>query len=322
MAHLDTLRDGLLDELKDLYSAEHQLLKALPKMEKKASEKKLKEAFTNHLKETQTQVDRLDEIAVLLDRKLTGKICKAMQGLVEEGKEVLEQESDNGALLDALLIGAARRVEHYEMAAYSTAWAMAKTLGEDKVAKLLSTTLAEETAAEKKLDSISEGSVLREAKDFSDGEERNEDEPSSNGKSRTNGNVKRKMVIGLLAMTCLASSRAYAETTSPPNASKDAAKYEADNTGKNERDQHKTLKTADDQTSEKANLEVLTQLRKNVVANDALSTNAKNVKIIVDQGIVTLRGPVKSIEEKNWIDQEVVRTAKGYKVVNELEIAN
>ena len=115
---LTTLRDGLLNEVKDLYSAEHQLLKALPKMEKKAENQKLKEALHAHLLETEGQIERLDKIGTLLDAKLSGKTCKAMQGLIEESNEVIGEQSDNKALLDLLLIGAARRVEHYEMAAH------------------------------------------------------------------------------------------------------------------------------------------------------------------------------------------------------------
>ena len=163
MPKLDSLDKVLEDELKDLYSAENQLLKALPKMAKKASTPSLKEAFTSHLEETKGQVERLQKVGTILGIKLTGKVCKAMQGLVEEGKEVLEEESDNKALIDVLLIGAAQRVEHYEIAGYGTARAIAEKLGRREVAQLLQATLDEESAADKKLTAISEGEVLAAA---------------------------------------------------------------------------------------------------------------------------------------------------------------
>ncbi len=160
---MDTLSDLLKDELKDLYSAENQLIKALPKMAKKASNAKLKQAFTSHLQETEGHVDRLNQIADILDLKLGGKKCAAMEGLVEEGKEIISEDG-SPAVIDAALIGAGQRVEHYEIAAYGTVRAIAMALGHNDVAKLLQKTLDEEGAADKKLTSISEGGVMAEAK--------------------------------------------------------------------------------------------------------------------------------------------------------------
>jgi len=159
---MDSLQELFQDELKDIYSAEHQLLKALPKMAKKASSAKLKQAFTSHLKETENQINRLDTIGEELGMKLTGKKCHAMAGLVEEGKEVLEDDGP-GAVIDAALIGAAQRVEHYEMAAYGTVRAMASELGLAKAAKLLQQTLDEEGNADQKLTAIAEEEVLADA---------------------------------------------------------------------------------------------------------------------------------------------------------------
>jgi ferritin-like metal-binding protein YciE len=167
---MDTLAELMGDELKDLFSAENQLLKALPKLAKKASEQKLKDAFTSHLAETEGHVERLQTIGKELGIKLTGKTCKAMQGLVEEGKEVLEEDGQS-PIIDAALIGAAQRVEHYEMAAYGTVRAMAKELGHSNVVKLLQTTLNEEAAADKKLTSIAESTVLAAANAAGDEEE-------------------------------------------------------------------------------------------------------------------------------------------------------
>lgn len=159
---MDSLADLLEDELKDLYSAENQLLKALPRMAKKAASSSLKEAITMHIKETEGQVDRLEKIAKTLDVKLKGKTCAAMKGLVEEGKEILEEDG-NESVIDVALIGAAQRIEHYEIAAYGTARAIAEQLGHDDVVDLLQETLDEEGEADKKLTSISEGEVLSAA---------------------------------------------------------------------------------------------------------------------------------------------------------------
>lgn len=156
---MDSLSDLLEDELKDIFNAESQLIKALPKMAKKASSPKLKQTFTSHLAETKIHVERLQKVADLLDISLKGKKCHAMEGLVEEGKEVIEEDGPD-AVIDAALIGAAQRVEHYEMAAYGTMRAIAETLGHDKVVKLLQQTLDEEGAADKKLTAIAEGEVL------------------------------------------------------------------------------------------------------------------------------------------------------------------
>jgi ferritin-like metal-binding protein YciE len=169
---MDTLADLLEDELKDIYSAENQLLKALPRMAKKASSPALKEAFTSHLKETEGHVKRLEKIGESLEIKLKGKTCHAMKGLVEEGKEVLEEEG-MGPVIDAALIGAAQRVEHYEMAAYGTVRGIANELGHSDVVELLQETLEEEGAADKKLTKIAEGEVLAAAAE--EGEESEEE---------------------------------------------------------------------------------------------------------------------------------------------------
>ena len=155
---LDSLHDLYVDELKDLYSAENQLLKALPKMAKKASHADLKAAFTEHLEVTQTQVDRLETIFQELDESPKGKKCMAMEGLVEEGAEVI-QEKGNPAVIDAALIACAQRVEHYEMAGYGTARTYAELLGDKEGAKLLGLTLEEERQTDQKLSKLAKSAV-------------------------------------------------------------------------------------------------------------------------------------------------------------------
>lgn len=160
MGKLESLNDVLKNELKDLFSAEQQLVKALPKVIKKVSAPELKQALTNHLQETEGQVKRLEQIAGILDCKLEGKTCEAMKGLIKECEEAMQEQSEDPALIDALLIGTAQRIEHYEMAGYGTARSMAETLGLSDVAKLLQDTLDEESAADEKLSEVSLTSVL------------------------------------------------------------------------------------------------------------------------------------------------------------------
>jgi ferritin-like metal-binding protein YciE len=156
------LDELLVDELKDLYSAESQIIKALPKMAKAASSPELRRAFERHLEETRRQVERLDQIGEELDVKMTGKKCKGMEGLIAEGRELLEEDLEED-VLDAGLIGAAQKVEHYEIAAYGTARTHAEMLGYRKIARLLQQTLNEEGATDKKLTQLAESVVNYEA---------------------------------------------------------------------------------------------------------------------------------------------------------------
>lgn len=324
---LETLRDGLRKEVKDLYSAELQLLKALPKMEKKASSPKLKEAFREHLVETEGQVVRLDEIGKLLQEKLSGKTCKAMKGLIEEGSEVIEEDSDNTALLDTLLIGAAQRVEHYEIAAYGCACAIAKELGLDDIAELLEESLKEEVQADKKLSSLAKDELLS----LANADSANDDEPASkktSGSHKKVANAGRVLGMALvLAITPMVGNLAFAETdgskvvSEAANDEAEASQYDADNSGSNVRDKNELRVTPDDQAMEGGtDLELLAQIRQEIVANEDLSINAHNVKIVVEQGNVTLRGPVASLEEKNWIQKTAMRIASGFRVNNQLEV--
>jgi ferritin-like metal-binding protein YciE len=159
---MNPLEELLVDELKDLYSAENQIVKALPRMAKAATSSELRRAFERHLEETRRQVERLDQIGEELEMKMTGKKCKGMEGLIAEGKELLEEDLDEDAL-DAGLIGAAQKVEHYEIAAYGTARTHAEMLGFRKVAKLLQQTLNEEGATDKKLTQLAENVINYEA---------------------------------------------------------------------------------------------------------------------------------------------------------------
>lgn len=153
MAEIQSITQLLTDEIKDLYSAERQLLKALPKMAKGAHHPALQKALQAHLQETERQVERLEKAADLLAISPRGKKCRGMEGVLEEGAEALDQQGQPD-VCDLGLIGAGSRVEHYEMSGYRTAIALSKALGKSKVVALLQTSLAEEEAAEKKLRSL------------------------------------------------------------------------------------------------------------------------------------------------------------------------
>lgn len=174
MSEINSLKDLLIEEIKDLYSAENQLLKALPKMAKAATNAELKAGFTEHLEQTRGQVGRLEQAGELLGESPKGKTCKAMEGLVEEGTEAIESDAPD-AVRDANLIGAAQRVEHYEIAAYGTAHAFAEKLGLDEVAELLQATLDEETETDEKLTTLSD-TVNDEAVSASGDDEGDDDE--------------------------------------------------------------------------------------------------------------------------------------------------
>ncbi len=152
------LHELFLSELADILSAEQQLTKALPEMAKAANDEELTEAFESHLAETENQISRLEQVFKSLDQPVKSKPCKAMKGLLEEGKDMMEEMSDSSAL-DAALIAAAQKVEHYEIASYGTVCAWAERLGLDDAVELLSASLEEEKAADEKLTEIAESTA-------------------------------------------------------------------------------------------------------------------------------------------------------------------
>lgn len=153
MADKEAVKDLLDEEIKDLYSAEKQLLKAIPKMAKGSNDPALQVAFKGHLKETEAQAKRLEQVAKILEIKPTGKKCVGMEGCIKEGAEALGEDGDE-TVLDLGIIGAGSRVEHYEMAGYLTAISLAEQIGEQEVAILLRESLAEERGAEDRLRKI------------------------------------------------------------------------------------------------------------------------------------------------------------------------
>jgi len=159
---LDTLDKLYVDELRDIYNAENQLLKALPKMAKGSSSPDLKSGFEKHLRQTESHVERLEQIFAELDESPKGKTCHGMKGLIEEGSEILKEDGEE-SVLDASIIVAAQKVEHYEMAAYGSVRTFARLLGQEKAAELLQTTLDEESETNESLNQLAENMVNPEA---------------------------------------------------------------------------------------------------------------------------------------------------------------
>ena len=197
MADAKTLHDAFIDELRDAYDAEKQLLRALPKMAKKATAEDLSAAFEAHLEETRGHVDKLEQVFGTLDEKVRGKHCDGIAGIIEEGKSVMEEDFD-AETMDACLIAGGQRAEHYEMAAYGTLIAWAKVMGHTKAADLLEEILEEEKAADQKLSALAEGGINQAAADEAhpaeDDEDAEEDEkpagpakkkPASKAKARS-----------------------------------------------------------------------------------------------------------------------------------------
>jgi ferritin-like metal-binding protein YciE len=178
MAQTGTLHDAFINELRDTYDAEKQLIKALPKMAKAASTAALREALELHLEETRGHATRLEEVFTGLDEKVKGKHCEGMAGIIEEGQGILEEDLDEAAL-DACIIAAGQRAEHYEMAAYGTLVAWARAMGHENAADLLQETLDEEKAADQKLSSLAEGGINDEAAQIAHPDEADDDAMAS-----------------------------------------------------------------------------------------------------------------------------------------------
>ena len=175
MAQAGTLHDAFIEELRDTYDAEKQLIKALPKLAKAAASDDLRAAFEMHLEETKGHVERLEQVFESLEEKPRGKHCEGIAGIIEEGKSIMEEEFDD-ATMDACLIAAGQRAEHYEMAAYGTLIAWAQSMGHTEATNLLQEILDEEKAADKKLSSLAEGGINQEAADAAHGDDEEEEE--------------------------------------------------------------------------------------------------------------------------------------------------
>jgi len=189
MAETGTLHDAFIDELRDTYDAERQLTKALSKLAKAASAPPLREAFESHLEETKGQVERLEQVFASLGEKVRGKHCDGIAGIIEEGKSIMEEDFDE-ATMDACLIAAGQRAEHYEMAAYGTLVAWARAMGHDEAADLLQENLDEEKAADEKLSALAEGGINESAAEGAHGEDDEEEEMATASTGAKKGAVR------------------------------------------------------------------------------------------------------------------------------------
>jgi ferritin-like metal-binding protein YciE len=181
----NALMELYVDELKDIYNAENQLIKALPKMAKAATSDELRTGFEEHLEQTRGHVQRLEQIFKALEEKPTGKKCKGMEGLIAEGQEMMEEDFEDDAM-DAALISAAQRVEHYEIAAYGTVRTYAELLGEDEAAQLLEQTLEEEKETDQKLTDLAGDINVQAMEEGSEkGSEEDEEVPANKKKARS-----------------------------------------------------------------------------------------------------------------------------------------
>jgi ferritin-like metal-binding protein YciE len=197
---MNNLHEVMIDLLKDTYHAEKQLVKALPKMVKAASDEDLSSAFTDHLRETEGHVERLEKAFRMLEMKPTAKPCHGMMGLVEEGQEVIKEGAEGEpAAADAALIAAAQKVEHYEICAYGTLATYAETLGLDDLAEVFKGILAEEEQADDKLSEIAQGSVnsqAAQAGEMSDDDEGEDDEEDDDRPARPSSSSRRRQPAG------------------------------------------------------------------------------------------------------------------------------
>ena len=184
MANAATLHEAFVEELRDTYDAEKQLTKALPKLAKAATSAGLKRAFETHLEETRGQIKRLEEVFAGLDEQVRGKHCDGIAGIIEEGKSIMEEDFADSTM-DACLIAAGQRAEHYEMAAYGTLVAWARAMGHNEAADLLQENLDEEKAADKKLSSLAEGGINQEAADAAHPEDDEDDDEDSSPVQKT-----------------------------------------------------------------------------------------------------------------------------------------
>lgn len=183
MPQTESLHDVFLEELQDVYDAEKQLTKALPKLAKAASSQELRQAFEHHLEETEEHVERLEQIFQSMDQKAKGKRCKGIAGIIEEGESHIKEDYD-GSAKDAVLIADGQRTEHYEIAAYGTLVAWARAMGHSETAELLEQTLEEEKAADHKLNEIAMGGINEEAASSAHGLMEEDGESAGEGRSR------------------------------------------------------------------------------------------------------------------------------------------
>ena len=181
------VRELLVEQVKDAYSAEKQALRCMQRVLKKATSPMLREGLQMHIDQTQTQIERVEQTMEKLDVRRGRKVCEAMRGLVEEAQHEIDEQDGKGPILDLVIVAGQQRIEHYEIAAYGTAIALAKAIGEEEVASLLTETLEEEKMTDTKLTEVTQQSIMPEALGGAEGEESEEEGGSSGGRKRSSG---------------------------------------------------------------------------------------------------------------------------------------
>jgi ferritin-like metal-binding protein YciE len=324
---MNRLKHLYIEELKDLYSAETQLVKALPKMANAASSEDLRAGFEEHLGQTKEHVARLEKIFKALGESAKGKKCKGMEGLIKEGSELIGEDPAPEEL-DAGLISAAQRVEHYEIAGYGCVSTYAKLLRGDEAASLLRLTLEEEKETDEKLTQLASNINLEavESEESEEGSNRSRKARLASSWSNTVTNFKRRnkymkvrwIVLPRLLLPLVSLMFGVSLMATPIPGYQDPQQTPTDNTKQN-KDQ--TNPTADQQKMNPADRALTQKIRKAIHQDSSLSTYAHNIKIITQDGKVTLRGPVRSEDEKTSIEAKAVAVAGQGNVTNQLEVA-
>lgn len=351
MSELKELEDLLIEELKDIYDAEKQLKSAIPILARQASSCNLKVELSVHLEIIRERIQQLKKAEEMLKTSFSGKTCEAMRGLLTEGEQALDEERTNLDIIDALLIGCLRRVMHYQLATYSTAIFIAEELGEDLLVRLLNSIIDEVSFADQALSEILLDEVLPSAAQALSFAEKTEYSDSTLKElcvknavldcgtisgtlivKREPGKKVSTLVRSLLVAGGLFSALALNGTSVSAEGKPSggvlqneerALTYTPDNSGRNIRDRNAYRKTVQDQSNAEGDIEVAARIHWELVSfQKELSVNARNIKVIVESGLVTLRGPVETSEEKSAIEDIALRVAKGYRIINQLEIAD
>ncbi len=324
MAHLKNLEDCLTQQLKDLYSAEYQILANLTLLEQRATSRSLKQAAHAHLLATEGHLERLEDIGVLLNVSVSGQLCEAVRGLIDESKRIHDEHYENKALLDIVLIGVTQRAEAYAISSYENTHAIAVELGLDVVARLLEETLIEDRAAQSTFSAICFGEILPRANIPASGDDK---EQRINGSALPKTQPRRpslstSRMLGFAGCLFLSQqgglSPAQAEgaqrpiRVSPQYRTLDAAHRSAR--------AHQTATSAERSHVTGTELGMLARIRRDIVTNATLSPKARRVSILLDQGKIHLRGPVQSLSEKDWLEKTSARASLGYVVINHLQI--
>ncbi len=324
MAHLKNLEDCLTQQLKDLYSAEYQILANLTLLEQRATSRSLKQAAHAHLLATEGHLERLEDIGVLLNVSVSGQLCEAVRGLVDESKRIQDDQYENKALLDVVLLGATQRAEAYAISSYENAHDIAVELGLDTASRLLEETLIEDRAAQSTFSAICFGEILPRANIPASGDDK---EQRINGSALPKTQPRRpslstSRMLGFAGCLFLSQqgglSPVQAETAQKPI--RISPQYRTIDSVHGSAHAQEIVSSGGRYHVTGTELGMLARIRRDIVTNATLSSKARRVSIVLDQGKIHLRGPVQSLSEKDWLGKTSARASLGYEVINHLQI--